>query len=327
MSKKTIRDWLHYQPVQLGLAICLVTVLVLGAVAGTRQQIKINVDGKVVRHSTLQRTLGAAIAEAGIKLGPKDLVSPDPGTTVKNGMTAIVGRAVKVRLTADGRTREVLAAPTTVAEVLKEAGISLGAFDRTNLPLKESVRNNTDIRVARVAVEMVTEQYSLPAPVEKRPDSSLESGRTRLVRDGSPGEGERVVRVSYEDGDVTARETVTERIVRPAVSRIIAVGTLRTVNRGGSNLRYREVIDARATAYNSMTGVYTATGHKAAYGVVAVDPRVIPLGTRLYVENYGYATALDVGGAIKGNRIDVFLPTEAECRKWGVRTVKVYILE
>ena len=61
--------------------------------------------------------------------------------------------------------------------------------------------------------------------------------------------------------------------------------------------------------------------------MIAVDPRVIPLGTRLYVDGYGYGRALDVGGAIKGNRIDVFLPSEAECRRWGVRTVKVYILE
>jgi 3D (Asp-Asp-Asp) domain-containing protein len=61
--------------------------------------------------------------------------------------------------------------------------------------------------------------------------------------------------------------------------------------------------------------------------VVAVDPQVIPLGTQLYVEGYGYARALDVGPAITGNRIDVFLDSADEARHWGVRRVKVYILE
>ena len=61
--------------------------------------------------------------------------------------------------------------------------------------------------------------------------------------------------------------------------------------------------------------------------MVAVDPQVIPLGTRLYVEGYGYARALDVGPAITGNKIDVFLETAEEARRWGVRRVKVFVLE
>lgn len=82
-----------------------------------------------------------------------------------------------------------------------------------------------------------------------------------------------------------------------------------------------------STAYGPSAGSFTATGHRVARGIVAVDPRVIPLGSRVYVDGYGHARALDVGGAIKGNRIDVFFPSEADCRRWGVRSVKVYILD
>lgn len=71
----------------------------------------------------------------------------------------------------------------------------------------------------------------------------------------------------------------------------------------------------------------TATGMTPQVGVVAVDPNVIPLHTKLYIEGYGYATAGDTGGAIKGNRIDVFKNTRSECREWGRRQVKVYIIE
>ncbi|MBU5466013.1 LysM peptidoglycan-binding domain-containing protein [Virgibacillus sp. MSJ-26] len=61
--------------------------------------------------------------------------------------------------------------------------------------------------------------------------------------------------------------------------------------------------------------------------VIAVDPSVIPLGSEVYVEGYGYATAADVGGAIKGNKIDVHVPTKGEATSWGVRTVNVTIVE
>ncbi|MEN2453291.1 LysM peptidoglycan-binding domain-containing protein, partial [Bacillus sp. JR_15] len=89
-----------------------------------------------------------------------------------------------------------------------------------------------------------------------------------------------------------------------------------------------------ATAYTAndggMTGV-TATGidlkaNKNAK-VIAVDPNVIPLGSKVYVEGYGEATAADTGGAIKGNKIDVFVPSKSAAKNWGVKTVKVKVLK
>lgn len=71
---------------------------------------------------------------------------------------------------------------------------------------------------------------------------------------------------------------------------------------------------------------YTCNGTKADYGVVAVDTKFIPLGTRLFIEGYGYAVAADRGGAIDGHDIDLCFRTVAECYKWGRKKVKVYIL-
>ena len=71
---------------------------------------------------------------------------------------------------------------------------------------------------------------------------------------------------------------------------------------------------------------------KAVYGCVAVDPRVIPLGTKLYIETpdgsfvYGHSIAADTGGAIKGNRVDLFFPTHSQALQFGRRNVNVYIL-
>ena len=93
----------------------------------------------------------------------------------------------------------------------------------------------------------------------------------------------------------------------------------------------KRVFTVRSTAYTSdprENGGWniTAIGTKIRRGVIAVDPRVIPLRTRVYVEGYGFATAEDTGGAIKGNKIDVVMDTKAQSRNWGVRNVKIYIL-
>ena len=90
-------------------------------------------------------------------------------------------------------------------------------------------------------------------------------------------------------------------------------------------------ITMRSTAYTSdpsENGGYstTAMGTAIRYGVAAVDPNVIPLGTRLYIEGYGYARAEDTGGAIKGNKIDLVFGSKAQSNRWGRRTVRVTIL-
>lgn len=100
-----------------------------------------------------------------------------------------------------------------------------------------------------------------------------------------------------------------------------------TVSRGARNAGFREAIYMDSTAYSPLAGSHTASGSAVAVGLVAVDPSVIPLGTRLYIEGYGYAYAADTGGAIVGNRIDLFFDSEWQCNQWGRRTVKVYILE
>lgn len=93
--------------------------------------------------------------------------------------------------------------------------------------------------------------------------------------------------------------------------------------------RYQRTLTMTATAYTKYDdgcGDITARGHKLRRGLVAVDPKVIPLGTRLFVAGYGYAIADDTGGAIKGNRIDLAFENRDEALRFGVQKVMVYIL-
>ena len=87
-----------------------------------------------------------------------------------------------------------------------------------------------------------------------------------------------------------------------------------------------EVMIFEATAY-CYTGNRTATGTWPSRGTIAVDPEVIPLGTRLHIEGYGEGIAEDTGGLIKGDIIDVYMESEDECWDWGRRTVEVRIIE
>jgi 3D (Asp-Asp-Asp) domain-containing protein len=92
-----------------------------------------------------------------------------------------------------------------------------------------------------------------------------------------------------------------------------------------NSLKYKDSFSVKAYAYSG--GGTTASGKKAQVGLVAVDPRVIELGTWLYVEDYGLCQAADTGGAIKGNKIDLYMDSTSECFEWGVRDKNVYILE
>ncbi|WP_416176455.1 3D domain-containing protein [Clostridium sp.] len=98
-----------------------------------------------------------------------------------------------------------------------------------------------------------------------------------------------------------------------------------TLSRGSGLNSVSKVISVNATAY-SISGI-TANGMKTSKGIIAVDPRVIPLGSRVYIEGYGYAIAADTGGAIKGNRVDLFFPSNSDAQNWGMKSVNLYILK
>lgn len=169
-------------PTRAAVVFFLAGSLVWGTIASARQQVTVRVDGKILHIKTLQHTVGAALDEAGIKLEQYDEVKPALASQVKRGMVVTVNRAVHVSIIADGRKQDFVMPPASVHKVLKTAGISLSPQDRVNLPLNTVIRDGMTVRVTRVAEKLVAEKYLLPAPLERKPDPSLEKGRTRLVR-------------------------------------------------------------------------------------------------------------------------------------------------
>lgn len=294
---------------------------------GTGTRVTLSVDGEQREVITFQRTVKGVLEQEGIILNPGDRVEPPLLGDVREHMNIVVyrGLAVTVR---DGGWQTQLTVPSgaTVRDVLDEVGLAIGPWDRIIPPPDTLIAEKTDVNIIRSTVVDRTERYEIPYRVEREPDDSLERGITRVVARGSPGIGERVWRIYQREGREVGRELVSDRIVKPPQPRVVKVGSLSSVSRGGVNFRFSRAFDAVATAYTH-SGSRTATGTWPKVGTVAVDPRVIPLGTRIYVEGYGFGVAEDVGSAIKGERIDVFLETESEVRRWGRRKVRVYILE
>ena len=200
----------------------------------------------------------------------------------------------------------------------------------------DSHRSATDQGAAAMpspAAKTVVQREPIPYSTQRKATSQLRSGASRTVQSGRNGEREVTYRV-YEkpDGVELRREVIHTRVIKHSIPEIREEGQRATLPSRGY-FSGRRVVTMVATLYDpyhcggSGSG-RTATGIMGGYGVVAVDPRFIPLGTRLYIEGYGYAVAADTGGAIKGNRIDLGINSKHDAG--GVKdmhSVRVHILD
>ncbi|MDK2784864.1 MAG: hypothetical protein PWR11_730 [Bacillota bacterium] len=309
-------------------AAALVSLFVVGYVHA-HKEVTLVVDGSSRVVGTLKGTVAGLLEQEKVELAEGDLVVPAPDTELRQGMTVTVRRAVPVTIEAGGSTWTTKTAQETVGEALADLGIKVGPLDKVTPGLTEPVRPDQVIKVVKVEEKLQTRQEPIPYSVQRREDGDLPRGQTRVIQAGQEGLKLRQVRAIFEDGRLVKEEVVEEKVVRQPVTEIVAVGTLGTISRGGREYRYTRVLDMVATAYcpQDEGGNFTALGLPARRGVVAVDPRVIPLGTKLYVDGYGPAVAGDTGGAIKGMRIDLFVDSCNEAINFGRRRVKVYILK
>lgn len=227
-------------------------------------------------------------------------------------------------LIVDGKTYEVFTGKSVTKDILAEKQIVLGPEDKVYPALDEVVED--EIKVVRVSKETIEEEKVIPFEIEKRESEDLYQGETRVIQKGQNGREKKIYEVILEDGQEKVRNFVKSVLVKEPVKQVVAYGTRQTVSRGGSSINFKKALSMTATAYTH-TGNKTYTGVWPSVGIVAVDPKVIPLHTKLYIDGYGYATAMDIGSAIKGNRIDLFFDTKAEALKWGRRKVQVFILD
>lgn len=318
------------KPLYRNLIIACLLIITVGTFSGTalaRKTVHIVDTAGEKTISTFATTVKDLLQQEGITLHPADHVSPEPSTPLREGMTISVERAFPVNITADGSVRTIYTRAKTVEDVIAEAGISLNKEDRVMPDLKNPVRAFANIQVVRITHKKLVERVTVDYQKETVRSDRLPQGTRQVKQQGRPGLVEKTIDITLADGKEINRQ-VTEKVVKKAVNEVIVLGTksaMQLASRGGEQLRYREKFTMEATAY--VAGGRTATGRPAVYGVAAVDPRIIPLGTRVYVDGYGYAIAADVGSAIKGQKIDLCFSTREEAIRFGRRMVTVYILE
>ena len=309
----------------------------------------INDDGRVSYYTTSATDPEEVLDEAGLELGIDDTYT----TEASNGYTEIrVQRVQMITINNGGQILKTGTYGETVADLLTRLNVKLGESDQISVELDEMTRDGMEIVIDRVSY--VTETYSktLPYETEYVADPDLTEGEERVVVAGTDGELLCTARVTYENGVETARNVMRSSTTVEPVNEVIAIGTAMaakavsgelTIGNGviitaeGDVLTYTECINVLATAYNCEDrGGYgiTATGTRARVGAIAVDPTVIPYGTRMFIVStdgeyvYGVATAEDCGHPdfICGYRIDLYYNTEYECVQFGARDCQVYIL-
>jgi 3D (Asp-Asp-Asp) domain-containing protein len=275
--------------------------------------------------------------QAQLRLVPEDKVYASDTSSLSAGMHLYLQRSRPVSLTYAGATHRFRTLEKTVAAVLEERGIVLGPLDRVEPGIQTPIATDMAIRVVRVEHQVWTEEQVIPFQTREVLDPDLELDQRQIIQTGSEGLIKRTYRAIIEDGRQVAvqlERTETEREVRDTV---IAIGTkvvLRELATPEGTVQYWRKFRVLATSYDAASagkppgspgyGI-TALGLRVDRGVVAVDPNVIPLGSRLYVPGYGIAIAGDTGGAIKGRIIDLGFP-EGEWRQWGTRWTDVYLL-
>lgn len=311
------------------LAVMLLVVVIIAAYQGSKKEINLLVDGQQWQAHTFNTNVDALLQEEGVVLAELDRVTPGMDAVLEDGMTVKVRRAVPVQLQVGYEKYRLKSSAETVGELLKEKGVALGERDIVTPGLSAKLEKETHIQVDRITSQMIEEKVAIPCKVQRKNDATLLGGVVRVINSGKEGLEKKVWEKVYKNGIMTEKRLLASSVLLEPVDRVVQVGTKQqqqVVSRGGDTLRASRTYDMVATAYTH-TGNRTSTGVSPYVGVVAVDPSVIPMGSRIYVEGYGYGTALDKGSAIKGNRIDVFMDTQSQALSWGRRSVKVHLLE
>ena len=239
--------------------------------------------------------------------------------------------AVKVTVVVDGSEWEYVSCQETVGGILREAGVEIGVKDCVYPKLNAKPSEGLRIRVARVMDRIIVQKEPIKFRTLVKFNPYGAGGQT-VIRQGQPGEKEVKYLATYKDGVKAGQKVLAARVTKRPINEVVSLSRCTFLaSRDGLRLRAIQMI---ATAYDpgprscgKWASGRTACGMRAGKGVVAVDPRFIRLGTKLYVDGYGFCVAGDTGGAIKGNRIDLGFNTYSEAIRFGRRVVTVYILE
>lgn len=311
-------------------------------------------EGKLTKVVTVSGTVGDAIEKSGIKLKEGDKLSIGKKVPITENTKLEIERAFTVTLICDGRKQKIKTTDCTVKELLTKAGVRLNEEDILSHKLTKKLTKNTKVQVKRVTYKEVKKTIAIDYETTVKYDDSMYEEQVYVKREGKKGTQVNYYKKKYIDGKYDSKELVRTEITKDPVSKVVVWGSKPSLYGGNvakrviSDLtppykidmdennrpvKYKKKIVGKATAY--CTGTVTSTGRRAQEGVVAVDPREIPYGSKLYIVSsdnryvYGYAIAGDTGGFIYNSNtvVDLYINGYSACKQFGRRTVEIYVLE
>ena len=334
----------------------MLIALLMTQVAFAKTTYRINDSGNITLHATFTTDPEEILDEAGVELGEDDTFITQDGIGVSH---IHVQRKQEVTVICGDHTWTVTSYGETVQELLTRMGLRLDEDDTSSVSLDSETFDGLHIVLNTTATAQETYSVTVAYETEFRYDPTLAKGEQVVLTYGVPGMLECVDQISYVNGKQIERTLVSQELISEPVTEVIAIGTKLhnpIVGEGdqekhtqgklkiengviitpeGKALTYTKTMQVVATAYhNTDPGctIYTSTGTLCRVGAIAVDPRIIPYGTKMYIITndgqyiYGEAVAEDCGSAIKGNRVDLYYDTVAECWQFGIREATIYFL-
>jgi resuscitation-promoting factor RpfB len=295
-------------------------------------------NGTATEHATDATTVGAFLRERNIVTGPHDYLSPPADTPLSDGITIVYRAAVPVTIATAHDSVSVSSSAPDVGALLEEQNVRLGSQDQVQPSLSDAVPANGIVRISRVVTWEKNEHRAISPQTIHRIDFALSPGTSKVIATGSTGQRDVMVRFTQRDDGRIQKTILASHVTVKSHPRIVAEGVdeydafARFEARGIEKASYiaQSAMQMVATAYTAScsgcSGI-TASGRPAGHGIIAVDPSVIPLGTRLYIPGYGFAVAGDTGGAIRGSRIDLGFNSLRDALLFGRRVVTVYRLK
>ena len=322
----------------------IVSVAVVAAISITsvtiafmRKTLTINIDGKEQTVVTYKGIVKDVLDEQGISVEEKDTIEPPLNEKVSKNDTITLKKAVPVKIVCGDLEVQVDTSEETIQDVLesesdllKDSGIDFcEGLDEISPDLNSKVEENSIIQIVNVEKQEIKEMETISYETVVEKDSKLISGDKEVKTRGVNGQKEVTYEVVYKDGVETNRQIKSSRTISEPKNEVIVqgTGTILTASRGNGSAK--KTISCSATAYSGKS--LTSSGRKPTrdkngISTIAVDPTVIPIGSKVYVEDYGYAVASDTGGDIKGNKVDVYFNSDGECSDWGRKQVQVKIV-
>lgn len=333
------------------MVMALPVVILLATVIPTAlaQNTYVITDGDEVKVYTTSATDPAHVLdEAGIELEAGDTYT----TVAGDGVSEItIKRCQSITVYNCGEKMEVTSYGETVQQLLDRLGIPSFGDYTVSVNLSDETYDGMDVKVDSVVQRSQTYTADIPYETTYCYDPNLGAEEQRVMVAGQAGQLQITASVVYVNSMETSRTVLSENVVEQPVNEVIVVGTGEAtdhasdapaigdgviVTADGQVLTYSKKAQFKATAYTHTDegcDTITATGTTVRVGTVAVDPTVIPYGTRMFIVTndgsyiYGIGTAEDCGGAIKGNRLDLYFETDAECWQFGVKGCTVYFLD